>query len=272
MKRSNCVGSWSRRSALRLLGLGLLVLPGSRTLAREHQAEVAVLPLQHRPAAEVLPQLQAMFRDSAALRADGFRLLVRADAQTLAQIREVLAEIDTPSRDLILSVRRSSERPREDTGAGIGIESGPRGTARQWTTARHDDQTQQVRLREGTEAVIVVGETETHGFRVFAGRAGFGMEPLFRDTARGFRVHPQRQPDGRVRVDIAQLHEQPLATAMGRVERQAVDSSITIEPGTWHDLAGIGRSTNLDEHSIAWRRTTRDRETLSLQIRVDPTD
>ncbi|WP_019025225.1 MULTISPECIES: secretin N-terminal domain-containing protein [unclassified Thioalkalivibrio] len=245
--------------------------------ARDAHAEVAVLPLQNRPAAEILPELQGLFGEAATLRADGFRLLVRADAQTLEQIRNVVTELDLASRDLILSVRRSSERPRQETGAALDIESGPdgtraQGTARRWTTARHDDQTQQVRLREGTEAVILVGETEAHGFRVFAGRAGVGMEPLFRDTARGFRVQPHAQPDGRIRVDIFQLHEQPPATTMGRVERQAVESSITIQPGAWHELAGVGRTLNLDERGIASRRTSRARDALSLQIRVDPID
>ncbi|WP_026278792.1 MULTISPECIES: secretin N-terminal domain-containing protein [unclassified Thioalkalivibrio] len=243
-------------------------------MARDPQTEVAVLPLQNRPAAEILPELQGLFGDAATLRADGFRLLVRADAQTLEQIRDVITELDHASQDLILSVRRSSERPRRETGTGIDIESGPdgtraRGTARRWTTTRHDDQTQQVRLREGTEAVILVGETEAHGFRVFAGRAGFGMEPLFRDTARGFRVQPHAQPDGRIRVDISQLHEQPPAATMGRVERQSVESSITIEPGAWNDLAAVGRTIDLDERGIASRRTTRERNALHLEIRVD---
>ncbi|WP_026278938.1 MULTISPECIES: secretin N-terminal domain-containing protein [Thioalkalivibrio] len=246
-------------------------------MARDPQADVAVLPLQNRPAAEILPELQGLFGNAATLRADGFRLLVRADARTLEQIREVVAELDHSTQDLVLSVRRSSERPRQETEAGIDIESGPdgtqaRGTARRWTTAPRDDQTQQIRLREGTEAVILVGETEAHGFRVFAGRAGFGMEPVFRDTGRGFRVQPQAQPDGRIRVDIYQLHEQPPAATLGRVERQFVESSITIEPGTWHDLAGVGRTIDLEERGIASRRTTRERDALSLQIRVDPVD
>ncbi|ADC72300.1 hypothetical protein TK90_1809 [Thioalkalivibrio sp. K90mix] len=278
MKRSNCVGSWSRRRTLRILaGCLLLAGPSAPALGRDPQAEVAVLPLQNRPAAEILPELQGLFGDAATLRADGFRLLVRTDARTLEQIREVVAELDHSARDFILSVRRSSERPRQETGTGIDIETGPdgtqaRGTARRWTTARQDDQTQQIRLRDGTDAVILVGETEAHGFRVFAGRSGFGMEPVFRDTARGFRVQPHAQPDGRIRVDIVQLHEQPPATTMGRVERQAVESSITIEPGAWHDLAGVGRTIELDERGIASARTTLDRDALSLQIRVDPID
>lgn len=277
MKQSNCAGSWSRRRALRLLTAGALLLPTSQLLARDPHAEVAVLPLQNRPAVEVLPELQALFADSATLRADGFRLLVRADARTLEQIREVLAELDHPSRDFILSVRRSSERPRQETGTGIDIETGPggtqaRGTARRWTTARQDDQTQQIRLRDGTDAVILVGETEAHGFRVFAGRPGFGMEPVFRDTARGFRVQPHAQPDGSIRVDIFQLHEQPASTTMGRVERQSLESSITIEPGAWHDLAGVNRTLDHEERGLASRRTTRERDALSLQIRVDPLD
>ncbi len=278
MKRSNCAGSWSRRHTLRILA-GSLLLPGlsAPALARDPQAEVAVLPLQNRPAAEILPELEGLFGNAATLRADGFRLLVRADAQTLVQIRKVVAELDHSAQDLVLSVRRSSERPRQETGAGIDIESGPdgtqaRGTARRWTTTRHDDQTQQIRLREGTEAIILVGETEAHGFRVFAGRAGFGMEPVFRDTARGFRVQPHTQPDGRIRVDIYQLHEQPPHTTMGRVERQSLESSITIDPGAWHELAGVGRTLDLGERGIASRLTTRERDALSLQIRVDPID
>lgn len=278
MKRSNCAGSWSRRHTLRILA-GSLLLPGlsAPALARDPQAEVAVLPLQNRPAAEILPELEGLFGNAATLRADGFRLLVRADAQTLVQIRKVWPNSTTAPRISSSRYAAAASAPRQETGAGIDIESGPdgtqaRGTARRWTTTRHDDQTQQIRLREGTEAIILVGETEAHGFRVFAGRAGFGMEPVFRDTARGFRVQPHTQPDGRIRVDIYQLHEQPPHTTMGRVERQSLESSITIDPGAWHELAGVGRTLDLGERGIASRLTTRERDALSLQIRVDPID
>ncbi|OOC50185.1 hypothetical protein [Thioalkalivibrio versutus] len=248
------------------------LLPGA-ALAREPHTEVAVLPLQNRPAHSLLPELQALFGDTATLRGDGFRLLVRADAHTLQQIREVVAELDAPTQDLILSVRRHSDAPRTERGSGFEFESGPEGTEGRITTqrlrtTRRDDQTQHLRLREGTDAIILVGETRTAGFRIIHGRAGVGVEPLLQDTARGFRVRPQVQPDGRVRVAIAHLHERPLAR--GAVDRDAVDTQLTLEPGAWHTLGGAHSKSAAEQRGLASRRTTRDRDTLTLEIRVDP--
>jgi len=248
------------------------LLPGA-ALAREPHAEVAVLPLQNRPAHSLLPELQALFGDTATLRGDGFRLLVRADAHTLQQIREVVTELDAPTQDLILSVRRHSDAPRTERGSGFEFESGPDGTEGRITTqrlrtTRRDDQTQHLRLREGTDAIILVGETRTAGFRIIHGRAGVGVEPLLQDTARGFRVRPQVQPDGRVRVAISQLHERPLTR--GAVDRDAIDTQLTLEPGTWHTLGGVHSESATEQRGLASRRTTRDRDTLTLEIRVDP--
>ncbi|MGM0672845.1 MAG: secretin N-terminal domain-containing protein [Pseudomonadota bacterium] len=281
MRLSNSAASSSephlmanRRQLLRTaLALGASTLLPGIAVARDTHAEIAVLPLQHRPAHSLLPELQPLFGDTATLRGDGFRLLVRADARTLQQIREVVAELDTPVQDLILSVRRHRDAPRTERGGGFEFESGPDATegrirTQRLRTTRRDDQTQHLRLREGTDALILVGETRTAGFRILHGRAGVGIEPLLQDTARGFRVRPQVQPDGRVRVAIAQLHERPLAR--GAVNRDAVDTQLTLEPGTWHNLGGVHREGDATERGLASRRTTRDRETLTLEIRVDP--
>ncbi|WP_017941487.1 MULTISPECIES: hypothetical protein [unclassified Thioalkalivibrio] len=281
MKPSNSAASSSdphlmndRRLILRAalaLAAGTL-LPGL-TSARDTHAEVAVLPLQNRPAHSLLPELQALFGETATLRGDGFRLLVRADARTLQQIREVVAELDAPTQDLILSVRRHSDAPRTERGSGIEFESGPEGTEGRITTqrlrtTRRDDQTQHLRLREGTEAIILIGETRTAGFRILHGRAGVGVEPLLQDTARGFRARPQVQPDGRIRIAISQLHERPLLR--GAVDRDAIDTQLTLEPGTWHTLGGVHSESATEQRGLASRRTTRDRDTLTLEIRVDP--
>ncbi|MGM0552627.1 MAG: secretin N-terminal domain-containing protein [Pseudomonadota bacterium] len=269
--------SWSeaRRGALRGI-LALVAVPllavGAVT-ARDSGMEVAVLGLEHRPAQTLLPQLQALFGDAATLRADGFRLLVRADPRTLEQIRKLLAELDTPRTDLLLSVRRSSDAPSVQRSDRLGVEAGPEGVEgrlglQRRRTTRRNDLVQQVRLHEGSEAVILVGETRPDGFRVFAGRAGVGVEPLYRDTRRGFRVQPQVLPDSRVQVKIRHLHEQPLRP--GTVDRETLETRITLEPGQWHDLTRISQKQDMEERGLATRHTTRDRSVMTLQIRLDP--
>ncbi|WP_018872121.1 secretin N-terminal domain-containing protein [Thioalkalivibrio sp. ALJ16] len=267
-----------RRRLLRVLAAAgaALVLPVAAR-ARDPHAEVAVLPLRNRPAGEILDELQALFGDTATLRADGFRLLVRADAATMQQIRALVAELDHPARDLLLSVRRSAEAPGREHGTGIDLETGPAGTRARGTvsrriTTRREDLTQQLRLREGTSATILVGETEPAGFRLIAGRAGVGVEPLVQDTTRGFRVRPQLQPDGRVRVEIEQLHERPAPGGPGRIDRQALTTAITLEPGRWHPVAGVEQTLEFDTRGLASRRTTRDRDHFTLELRVTPID
>ncbi len=264
----------ARRHLLR----GLLALTAGSLIpgiagARNEDGEVAVLPLQHRPANRLLPELQALFGDTATLRGDGFRLLVRADTRTLQQIREIVTELDTPVQDLVLSVRRHHDAPRLERGTGLEFESTPEGaegriTTQRRRTTRRDDQTRHLRLREGHEAIILVGETRAAGFRILHSRAGVGIEPLLQETSRGFRVRPQVQPDGRIRVAISQLHERPFPR--GAVDRDAIDTQLTLEPGTWHTLGGVHTETDATERGLASRRTTRDRDTLTLEIRVDP--
>jgi hypothetical protein len=275
MKPPNYGACWSERRRLLRAAAALAggLLLSTTTPARPTRAEVAVLPLQHRPAREILRELQGLFGDAATLRGDGFRLLVRADARTLQQVREVVTELDAPAQDLVLSVRRHRDAPRTERGSGFELGTGPAGTEGRVTTqrlrtTRREDQTQYLRLREGSEAIILVGETRTAGFRIFRGRAGVGVEPLLRDTARGLRVRPRVRPDGRIHVAVTFLHEHPLPR--GAVDRDAVNTQLIVEPGTWQTLGGIHRDTDATERGLASRRTTRDRDTLTLEIRVDP--
>lgn len=237
----------------------LAALPGPLT-ARDPHTEVTVIELQKRRAEEIVKDLRAVF-PAATLQADGFRLLVRAAAHDLEDIRDLAAKLDQARPDLILRVRRRGDEDGER-----------RGLVRRFTTRRGDEREQYLRLRDGGRAILMVGETLPAGYRLFAGRAGVAVEPLFRDTERGFVVEPRMQPDGRVRVVVSHIHQIPLREG-ARHER--VETDVTLETGRWHDFAGV--RSRLDEqaretHPPVRRRTTRDRDAVSLEIRVDPAD
>ncbi|WP_038036658.1 secretin N-terminal domain-containing protein [Thioalkalivibrio sp. ALE20] len=249
-----------RRRFLRASAAACLLALPLRSTARDAADRVTVIDLQNRRAEAVVHDLRELF-PGATLQPDGFRLLVRAPAHEIEEIRQMVAELDRASPDLILRVRR--RRDHDDETAG---------RIRRFTTRRDEDREQFLRLRDGGRAVLMVGETLPAGYRLFAGRAGVAIDPIYRDTARGFAVEPRMQPDGRVRVAITHLHQTPLQRG---AEHERVATEITLEPGSWHDFAGIRsrlESDARDVHPPVRRRTTRARDDVSLEIRVDPAE
>ncbi len=53
------------------------------------------------------------------------------------------------------------------------------------------------------------------------------------------------------------------------MDRDAIDTQLTLEPGTWHTLGGVHSESATEQRGLASHRTTRDRDTLTLEIRVD---
>ena len=91
--------------------------PAPLTLAAE--PELRVIPLRHRLADEVVPVVRPLLAPGESVSGMDSRLIVRAAPRTFAQIERVLAEIDTPRRNLRISVRHAGESERVQDSQGV---------------------------------------------------------------------------------------------------------------------------------------------------------
>ncbi|WP_422126850.1 hypothetical protein [Thioalkalivibrio sulfidiphilus] len=231
---------------------------------------VEIIQLQHRSADELMPHIQPLLGPRDALTGTGYRLILRTSPGRLNQIREVIAELDQPLRQLRLSVRMEhganlAQQRIDPTGE---IDAQGR-VVRRHTTTR-DDGEQWVRVQEGQQAHIREGEVipmATVADLRHDGTLVGGVD--YRNLDRGFVVTPHLMPDGRVRLHIVQIAERESPAGGGRVETRGLETVVTVEPGEWLDLGGtIGRSREDDRRIIGTQRT-KDREAGTLYVKVE---
>src|SRR3990167_1650154 len=78
-----------------------------------------VISLKHRSAEQLMPQLAPFVEPGGALSGSNDKLFLRASGRNQAEIRKLVAALDTPLRRLMISVRQEGADSGAQSGAGI---------------------------------------------------------------------------------------------------------------------------------------------------------
>jgi len=97
----------------------LFWIAAAAPLTHAAEPELRVIPLKHRLADEVIPVVRPLLAPGDSVSGMDSRLIVRATPRTFAQIERLLAEIDTPRRNLRISVRHAGESERVHDSQGV---------------------------------------------------------------------------------------------------------------------------------------------------------
>lgn len=270
------------------------------------EPELRVIPLKHRLANEVVPVVRPLLAPGESVSGMDSRLILRAAPRTFAQVERLLGEIDTPRRNLRISVRYAGETERvqenqsvsgdlrqgntrmvvtngtRDAGSGVSVRrTGPDGNL-QLRSERHviskrDTSTQNLTVLDGGRAFLRVGEStpQVQPFLVLVGnRLAVAAGIQYYDVTTGFEVEP-RVVNGASFTERIQLTVTPRLAFRGNQGTQTVDfqelrTMLTVQPGEWVDLGGAVESSNaVNRQILGTRRDTGSGDSRFL-IRVDP--
>jgi type II secretory pathway component GspD/PulD (secretin) len=259
-----------KRLSFCLLLLPMMLWSGVVAAETDDKVPIEIIELQHRSANELLPHIQPLLGPRDALTGTGYRLIVRTSPGRLNRIREVVAQLDQPIRELRLSVRVSDDTRQDERRLDPAGEIDSQGrVVRRYTTTRRDSE-QWVRVQDGQQAHIREGDIIPMAGVVALRPDGTVVGGVdYQSLDRGFVVTPQLMPDGRVRLHIVQIAEWESPAGGGRVATRALETVVTVQPGEWVDLGGtVGRSAWDDQRIIGTRRT-KDREAGTVFVKVD---
>lgn len=278
------------RTALLLLAL---VSPLN---AFAQQITVEVFSLQHRLASELVSVVTPLAEPEGAVRASGNNLIVRASPAHMADIRKVIAKLDTPAKQLLISVRQgsqvhSNERsasvsgrvgnkqgsvvvPRSQRGqANVSVRDGNgnviRGGASDSSRSDQRSSTQKVRVLEGHTALIHVGQQVPVVQRQVypsVGRPVVIEQQGYQDVSTGFRVLP-RVHGQQFTLDISP--QQASLDERGVVNVQRLTTSVSGSLGQWLDIGGAVQQQNISRSGLGSTANTQSNTTSSVFIKVE---
>jgi type II secretory pathway component GspD/PulD (secretin) len=245
--------------------LALLVLAASA--ARAEILVIEVLPLTHRPSEEVVPILRELVEPGGSVTGANDQIIVRSTPGNLAQLKSVLAALDTKPLQLRISVRQSvagatssatetlaARIASGDVAAGVGGPNagpgailrhgdGENGVAyRSYRTHGADEraESQFVTALEGRPAFISSGQLlplpqtaavlTPYGASVHQGIA-------YHEVGSGFYVTPRVHGD-EVSLDISPYAAQPSRAGAGAVETRGLTGAARGKLNQWIPLGG----------------------------------
>ncbi|MCX7901430.1 MAG: hypothetical protein N2483_03905, partial [Burkholderiaceae bacterium] len=232
---------WLTRRAL-LLGSGAAVLA-----AAARARDIEVITLRHRPAEQVLPLLRPFLEPGGAVSGQGFQLFLRTSPENTRQLKELLAAIDRPPRELLITVRqeRGDDRDERRFGADGSVVITSRrieghvtmeaGNARTVGTGSSE---QRIRVIEGGRAYIALGVAVPLTFRRYL-LTPQGLTAVdgtvYYEAVTGFHATP------RVAGELVTLELAPVQTelAAGVIESTRLQTSVQGRLGEWIAIGDV---------------------------------
>jgi hypothetical protein len=277
---------------IRLAMLCLLACVG---LARA-QGTLEVIPLHNRTVEEVMPSLRPLLEPGGTLTGMQGKLILRASDANRAEIKQVLAALDTIPRQLTITVRQSLNRSDTRQSAelfgkvdgrhvDITLPPGGAGGAQLEIAgdsarigARLDDRSldqisrvsQHLRVADGGRALIhaSVEMPYTLRERVAGPHGAIERESVvFRSVGSGFHVEPHVVGE-RVTLDIHPV-KQTFGASPHVIEGQSLRTTVSGRLGEWIVLGGGDSRDQQTQRRLLGSRQGESRETRQVWLKVE---
>jgi hypothetical protein len=287
------------KTMIRVLGLAVALL---LTTAAVAQTTVEVLPLKYRKSEQVIPVLQPLLGRDSSISAFQNQLVIRATPAELAQLKRVLADIDTMPKRLLITVRQDADldrnrREAELSGSigndyaritvpGSGSREGGnvtyrdgddrlRGRISESQRSGSSSTSQTIQVLEGNSAFINVGESRPMRSRQVVSTVVNGRivdrvveSTEYRDANTGFSVVPRVQGN-LVTLDIDPQRESFNDGRRGTVNVQRVVTTVSGRLGEWIDLGGVNESRSDNQSQLLGRSSTGSSDRRGVQVKVE---
>lgn len=260
------------------LSLGAVAHP-----VRADEGSIQAIPVYHRFPDELVPLLRPLLQPGEVVIAAGNQLLVRASAETLRNLEDLVRQLDTAPRRLLITVARGTLRDLERQGVGLSgtvrvhpgssVAGSVQGRVGQSSTIDTSRVLQRVQTVDGQSAMIQLGEqgpwpagvVDPYNGRVIPGYS-------YRDMTTGFAVQPRSNGD-EVQLRITPWSHQGAAGGPpGSVGTSDLATTIRGRIGEWIELGGTREAKATDRRGLGGSSASARTDEESLFLRVDDLD
>ncbi len=245
--------------------------------------QMTVIQLQHAPAENVLPIIQQVVGSEGTATAYGNQLILRASPAKISEVRLLLEELDAPLRNLLISVRTTSDTSSMRSGVGVSGSVG-NDNVRVSTDDRYRDRdgatvtvtrrstsdlsggTQQIRALEGEPAQIATAQDvpRTTQYVDAWGRVVTQTTQESVTTA-GLWVTARLQGD---QVLLQLSSQRGDVRDPNQVKRGGLNTQLRARLGEWVPVGGVDSSTARQSSSSGYWQTS-GKESAQTYIKVE---
>ncbi len=246
-----------------------------------------VIPLGYRTADEVLPVVSAVLGSEGRVSAYGNQLIVTAAPEKIEEVRELLSQLDTAPRRLLISVDTSESAAQDSHGyrvdgsaragdveieAGRGERNG-RDSVRiiRRSTDSRGGGVQQVQASEGWPALIQVGQSVPLTSTSMDAYGRVQQQVQYRNVTRGIYV-TARVIGNEVQVDLSSSNDRLSQTQPGVVDIQSTDTRVRGRLGEWLPVGGLSQSQQQADDGFLRQYRTQGREDMTMRLKVELLD
>lgn len=266
---------------------------------------VHVYSVRHQMAESLLPAIDGVLSSGESVNAYNNELIVNASPASQQKVEQLLHALDTPLRNLLISVRNNSTgsgfnnntgvsggirtgevylgaggpvyretngRERRDNNGGVVIQSnGVRVQSNHEVRQTSTQQEQSLRAIEGSPAWISTGQSIP-----YRGTDQWGNAVVdYQNADRGFYVTARVVGD-RVQLDIStsndKLSEDPRKRRHGIIDTQHVQTTASGAVGEWINLGGISLQDNSDDRNYTSKSSSDSNTIGNISVRIVPVD
>ncbi|MEQ1555452.1 MAG: hypothetical protein ABL915_01455 [Gallionella sp.] len=273
----------------------LLCISGTNAAAYE----LEIIALQHRSVEEVLPLIQSFLNHDEVAQGMNYQLMVRASPEHLAQVKQLIGNLDTAPRRLKITVLQDVDRATiaslNEVSGSVALgnnarlsvpNSGARADgvvhfnqggnelalrASRQEAQLKDHKSQQLQVIEGGRAFINVGQAVPVQQRQIV-PTPWGAQVLeqtqYQQVGSGFYVQPRVQGT-RVTLDISTENDAVESRASRSVSVQHASSTVSGRLGEWIALGGVSQQQENSGGTYTSRSSSQSDETRNIFIRVE---
>jgi len=266
-----------KRKVCTFIALSLLSL-----MAWAQETVLEVIPLYNRPASEVQPLIESLLDYSDKVLADGSNLIVSTTPDRLAEIKQLINQLDTPINNLIITVLQSRSSSADELNAAarahVHADDASRFSGRiaghvyQTQGQNTDENSQTLRTLEGNTAYIKTGNmhpVENVNIDMpFYGYPSISSQTQFIEASTGFAVTPRLAGD-QVILEVSPWSDR--MNARGQLQTQGAQSTLRINLGEWVELGGIDESNDSSGYGTLSRTRQTRQDRLRILVKVDKT-
>ncbi|MDP2246037.1 secretin N-terminal domain-containing protein [Pseudomonas sp.] len=250
-------------------------------------AATEVIPLNYRTADDVLPVVQSVLGNEGRVNAYGNQLVVNATPAKIEEIRQLLEQLDTRPRRLLISVDSSESSFQNDRGyradgtlsaGGAQVQIGQgeingRDQVRiiSRTTDSRGGGTQHVQATEGYPALIQVGQSVPLNSSSSGPYGQVYNSTEYRNVMRGFYVTASLTGEI-VHINISSNRDRVSQSQPGVIDIQNTDTRVSGRLGEWISIGGVNQQSQVERDGVLRQRSTQGREDMSLRVKVEITD